>query len=267
MDNTYAKTIPNNTGPFKIYGIDTQSDRPYFNKLGWYYPLYTTEADAIADDTANGGSGQAHTHKFKNISQVFYMPNYSSSHATNNTDSFVEYIATKPIIQGHDGSKYVGFKDIRDNVILELEKRIYNNIKSFYSSNLFDVSNVQPGYFRNTQQEFAEISIILRKYFGEWAVRNKVDQDKNDTYDATNSFTWNYNNSVLKTDSSLVPGYWRGIYKWLYDTDTPHTRPWEMLGISKSLVGGILDMELHLILVETQFFGKTYAMVKYIMMQ
>ena len=232
MDNTYAKTIPNNTGPFKIYGIDTQSDRPYFNKLGWYYPLYTTEADAIADDTANGGSGQAHTHKFKNISQVFYMPNYSSSHATNNTDSFVEYIATKPIIQGHDGSKYVGFKDIRDNIILEFEKRVYNNIKTQYQSNLFDYSQVMPGYFRSTLLQLNETNNIIRKYFGEWALKNKVRIQENTISVDDDLFSWNYTTSANILNNERIPGYWRGIYRWFYDTDTPHTTPWEMLGVS-----------------------------------
>jgi hypothetical protein len=28
-------------------------------------------------------------------------------------------------------------------------------------------------------------------------------------------------------------GWWRGIYQWLYDTDAPHVRPWEMLGFSE----------------------------------
>ena len=30
-----------------------------------------------------------------------------------------------------------------------------------------------------------------------------------------------------------MPGYWRGIYKYFYDTDSPHIRPWEILGHSE----------------------------------
>ena len=33
------------------------------------------------------------------------------------------------VIQGHDGSITVAYNDFRDDLILELEKRIYNNIK------------------------------------------------------------------------------------------------------------------------------------------
>ena len=29
-----------------------------------------------------------------------------------------------------------------------------------------------------------------------------------------------------------MPGYWRGVFLELYDTDRPHTHPWEMLGFS-----------------------------------
>ena len=29
-----------------------------------------------------------------------------------------------------------------------------------------------------------------------------------------------------------LPGFWRGVYKYFYDTDRPHTHPWEMLGFS-----------------------------------
>ena len=30
-----------------------------------------------------------------------------------------------------------------------------------------------------------------------------------------------------------MPGHWRAIYKYFYDTDSPHTRPWEILGHSE----------------------------------
>ena len=33
------------------------------------------------------------------------------------------------MIQGHDGSLVLSYGDYRDDLILELEKRIYNNIK------------------------------------------------------------------------------------------------------------------------------------------
>ena len=39
------------------------------------------------------------------------------------------YQTAVDVIQGHDGSKVTAFKDFRDNLLLDLEKRIYNNLK------------------------------------------------------------------------------------------------------------------------------------------
>ena len=142
------------------------------------------------------------------------------------------YTNAKTVVKGHDGSIWVGWGDIRDNVVLELEKRIYNNIKTQYDKNLFDYSEVIPGYYRSTLAQLSEYNNIVRSYYGEWALKNRVNKLDNSTFDGDNPFTWNYRNSVLKTDGSRLPGAWRGIYRWLYDTDTPHTTPWEMLGLS-----------------------------------
>lgn len=143
------------------------------------------------------------------------------------------YVTDKTVIRGHDGSTWVAWGDIRDDVILEFEKRVYNNLKTQYNSNIFDIADVIPGYFRNTQNDFIEVNNIIRRYFGEWAKRNKLEVSPNTTYDATNAFTWNYRNSVNVLNGEKMPGGWRGIYNWFYDTDTPHTTPWEMLGLGE----------------------------------
>ena len=45
------------------------------------------------------------------------------------------------------------------------------------------------------------------------------------------------NYSTLKDqDGQSLPGHWRGIYRWYYGTDRPHTHPWEMLGFSQKPV-------------------------------
>jgi hypothetical protein len=142
------------------------------------------------------------------------------------------YATPKTVVEGHDGSIWVGWGDIRDNVLLELEKRIYNNIKTQYNKDLFDYAEVVPGYFRSTLDDLSEANNITRSYYGEWALRNKVKTAPNTTVDPNNGFTWNYRNSVEKINGTRIPGYWRSIYRWFYDTDTPHTTPWEMLGLS-----------------------------------
>jgi len=142
------------------------------------------------------------------------------------------YKTPKQVVLGHDGSIWVGYGDIRDDIIFELEKRIYNNIKTQYNRDLFDFSNVIPGYYRSTIENFAEANNITRSYFGEWSLRNRVKIQTNTLSTSDDLFSWNYRNSVNKLDGSRVPGYWRGMYKWVYDTDTPHTTPWEMLGVT-----------------------------------
>ena len=146
------------------------------------------------------------------------------------TDS--TYKTPKTVVQGHDGSIWVGYNDIRDDIILEFEKRVYNNIKTQYFANLFDFAEVKPGYFRSTLNDLNEASNITRSYYGEWALKNKVRTQENTITDDEDLFSWNYTTSVNTLNRERIPGYWRGIYKWFYDTDTPHTTPWEMLGLT-----------------------------------
>jgi hypothetical protein len=52
-------------------------------------------------------------------------------------------------------------------------------------------------------------------------------------YDETDPFTFNYSDRRDRITNQKCLGYWRGIYRDFYDTDRPHTHPWEMLGITK----------------------------------
>ena len=46
-------------------------------------------------------------------------------------------------------------------------------------------------------------------------------------------FTYNYARSTDRLNMQNLPGHWRAIYNYFYDTDAPHVRPWEMLGHSE----------------------------------
>ena len=140
---------------------------------------------------------------------------------------------TTNVIQGHDGSIFVAYNDSRDDLILELEKRIYNNIKTTYKTDVFDLNDIMPGKFRTTDYSKAEVDSVLSTGFLTWATLNKIDYRTQVDYDVTNQFTWNYSNFTDVTDGELLPGYWRGVYRHFYDTDRPHTHPWEMLGQSE----------------------------------
>ena len=65
-----------------------------------------------------------------------------------------------------------------------------------------------------------------------WNSVADLDLSSNDFYVDENPFTYNYNRSLDPNYNQLLNGYWRGIYKYFYDTDRPHTHPWEMQGFS-----------------------------------
>ena len=140
------------------------------------------------------------------------------------------YSTDQVVVQGHDGSIWVAYGDIRDDIVLELEKRIFNNIKTEYSRELFDWKDVVPGYYRHPESQRSSVELIYRKYLASWAYKNRLNYNSNGGYTDSNGFTWNYSNSTATYDNKKLPGYWRGVYQWHYDTDTPHATPWEMLG-------------------------------------
>lgn len=141
------------------------------------------------------------------------------------------YIEPVTVIQGHDGSITIGYNDYRDQLLLELEKRIFNNIKVSYDPTILDIYELIPGYSRATDYSRAEFLDILSIKFYQWTTLLDVNISINDFFDRLNSFTFNYSDQTLP-DGSSSPGFWRGIYKWLLDTDRPHTHPWEILGFT-----------------------------------
>jgi len=137
------------------------------------------------------------------------------------------------VIQGHDGSIMVAYNDYRDAIVLEFEKRIYNNIKTQYRSDLFDINTIVPGAFVSNDYLLSEVNTILSRDFIKWAGAYGVDYTENLSFNQDNKFTWNYAGSYNELLGVPVNGYWRGIYKYFYGTDRPHTCPWEMLGFSE----------------------------------
>ena len=143
------------------------------------------------------------------------------------------YVTPTKVIQGHDGSITVAFNDYRDDIILEFEKRVYNNIKVNYNPELFDIDSVMPGAFRNNEYSRQEVMGLLTPDFLRWAGYFGVDYINNTTFDELNSFTFNHTGTIDTLTKSPLNGYWRGIYKYYFDTDRPHSHPWEMIGFSE----------------------------------
>jgi hypothetical protein len=143
-----------------------------------------------------------------------------------------DYVNPTPVIQGHDGSITVAFGDIRDEILLEFERRIYNNLKNDGNPIPLTVADVIPGFFRTTNYTQTQINNILSESFLTWVGWNKLDYKAQD-YIANNPFTYNYSTAGNKINEQPLLGAWRGIYRYFYDTLSPNYTPWEMLGLSE----------------------------------
>lgn len=139
----------------------------------------------------------------------------------------------KKVIRGHDGSLTLAFGDYRDEIILELEKRIFNNIKKHYSRKLMDIHSYIPGAFRDTDYSKNEFDAVISSNFSSWLGKTNLQLQSYTNLDINDPFTWNYIDFLEALSAQKMPaGYWRGIYNYFYDTDQPHIRPWEMLGFT-----------------------------------
>jgi len=145
-------------------------------------------------------------------------------------NSFVSIEVPYVSIQGHDGSRTIAFGDFRDDILLEFEKRIFNNIKISYDTELFDIYDFVSGYYRKTDVPLVDLNSTVRQEFLNWTSLISDDYTQHNFYNRDDLFTYNYRNFTANDGETAVPGFWRGIYKFFYDTDRPHTHPWEMLG-------------------------------------
>jgi hypothetical protein len=119
---------------------------------------------------------------------------------------------------------------------LQFELDLYNNLPKSYSDTdavlAFDTVEYLPGKWRTGSYTRDEQLSIQRSMFDKWVVSAQVDYTPNTGYDTTNQFSYNYS-VCIDNQGQSIPGHWQGIYRWFYDTDRPHTHPWEMLGFSQ----------------------------------
>jgi hypothetical protein len=142
------------------------------------------------------------------------------------------YLTPTEVIQGHDGSITRAYGDYRDDLLLELEKRIFNNLKVEYDTEVIDIHSFIPGANRNTKVSIDSINSIMLKDFASWlSTVGNVDYTDFSFYERENRFSYNYG-SMNSPTGELLPGFWRAVYKYAFDTDRPHTHPWEMLGFT-----------------------------------
>ena len=145
------------------------------------------------------------------------------------------------VIQGHDGSyttlygdysEEYGLTDFRDQLLLEFEQRIYNNIKLSTEVPIKEYE-VMPGFFREGTYSNDEFLKMYSPMFLNWAGSNRINYKTQQGYSSTNQFSYNYTAAGEKlTNKPVYQGYWRGLYKFFYDSFQPNTAPWEMLGFA-----------------------------------
>lgn len=144
------------------------------------------------------------------------------------------YLEPREVIQGHDGSITVCFGDYRDDILLEFETRIYNNLKIENSENVnFELDNLLDSYYSQMGYSKSQVDQIISQDFLRWNSNTGLNYSKNDFFDSENAFTFTYSEMTSPDGNSNLPGYWRGVYRWFYDTDRPNRTPWEMLGFSE----------------------------------
>lgn len=131
-------------------------------------------------------------------------------------------------INCHDGSQIVAFDDYRDAVILDFETSIYNNVYAKFRQQRNQWIGIEPGMYRPTQYNRQYRQSYISDRFRLWKQQNGVSATTNtEFYNVNNAFTWNYS-----TVTNGEFGSWRDIYRFMFDTDRPHSHPWEMLGFT-----------------------------------
>jgi hypothetical protein len=143
------------------------------------------------------------------------------------------YREPKEVIQGHDGSITIAYGDFRDDLLLELEYRIYNNIKQEYNAKVFDIDATVGGYYGNALFNKDELNDVINPEFLKWVQNTNINYTLNEYFVEYEPFTYTYSNMSDPTGTQNLPGWWRGVYRWFYDTDRPHRCPWEMLGFTE----------------------------------
>lgn len=145
-------------------------------------------------------------------------------------------IPTNPqVILGHDGSMTVCFGDFRDQVILELETRIYQSIPASIRARIVPSLDIRDWYsteFYTGQYSREEYLSVIQGEFDRFATLYNFDRTANTTYNAANPFSFNWSSVQSNIDGQLLPGSWRAIYNYYFGTDRPHTNPWEMFGFT-----------------------------------
>ena len=137
-------------------------------------------------------------------------------------------------ILGHDGSIHIktgselydrssSSFDIVSAALWDLELRIWNNLQDDFSD-IREYEHVMPNANIGTPHSWTDLNNALEDDWVKFKARNSITTLTPTGYITADEFTWNY--------SSVGPGIggYRGLYTYYFNTDRPHTHPWEMFG-------------------------------------
>ena len=227
------------TSIFTLDNLSSKAVLVYLNSVQMLHKKdYTFDNQGFIVVLANIVNGDTiTTYEFENTNGSFVPPTPTKLGIWPKYEPMIyedtSLVTPRMMIQCHDGSQILSYGDYRDQLILELEKRIYNNIKISYDTNIFDIHDFIPSYSRTTNYSLAEFDQVLSSSFYSWTNSINRDFTKPLNYDTADSRTFNYRELATPDGRSPLPGYWKGIHRWMLETDRPNICPWEMLGFSE----------------------------------
>jgi len=129
-------------------------------------------------------------------------------------------------IMGHDGSVTPGWGDRTDDILLMFETLVYNR----NTDKSTEKTNHSYGFYGSYSSEytFAEKRFMAYPFFKKWMIKNNIDELRNTAFDINNWKTWNY-----RAISDDIPGSWRAILNYVYNTEFIFTQPWLTLGLTE----------------------------------
>jgi hypothetical protein len=174
------------------------------------------------------------SHVPASLAKIGLVPVYRPEIYLDTTYSTAAYFLNR-----HDGTRYYledGVDanlypvDLVDQLLYEYEIAVWANMSyDVRNADFRDVVAAVPGYFRTLEKSYNQARASYVDQTHAWLVENTIYSTANDNYDAADGFTKIYQLGSGDDDTTIV-GSWRLIYKFAFDTDRPHTHPWEMLG-------------------------------------
>ena len=139
-----------------------------------------------------------------------------------------EFTDAITFLVGHDGSKMPIYGDRTDSIMFLFEKLVYNRIEKTESNS--KLIKTKYGMYRSSAIEYSlnEKKYTMYPFFKKWILRNNIDNLYNTDYNPDDYKTWNY-----RGFNDATPGHWRGLYQYVYNTETPFVTPWETVGFSR----------------------------------